>query len=561
MTASSGTPTYADRPWLELYRDGQPADIEPEFDNLLDMFADSVRRAPDQDAIRYFDGTISVAELDTAADALAAALQEFGFAAGDRLALFTQNDPAFVIGMLATWKSGGVAVSVNPMYKERELGHVLRDSGARALLCLDEVHPVAAAVLDAGDTDVDIVMTFSGRDHQTRDDERAFGTGARVTIDGTHDLITVLADFDGRRPTGVPTARPDDLCFLVYTSGTTGEPKGAQLTHANFVFNARSFREWMELEAGEAILGIAPLFHITGLVGHGVLSLLLPAPLVLGHRFQPAVMVDAIREHRPVFTVGAITAFAALAGVPDVGPDDFASLTKIYSGGAPIAPAVADKLGTVLGGYIRNAYGLTETSSITHLVPPDRHAPVDPDSGALSIGVPIASVHARIVDDASSDYRDLPVGEVGELLIAGPQVASGYWGRPDATDASFPAGELRTGDVGFMDPEGWFYLVDRKKDMIIAAGYKVWPREVEDVLYTHEAVREAAVIGVPDDYRGETVHAFVSLQPGATVTEEQLIEFCKAQMAAYKYPRAIFFVDELPKTASGKILRRELRDA
>jgi long-chain acyl-CoA synthetase len=287
-----------------------------------------------------------------------------------------------------------------------------------------------------------------------------------------------------------------------------------------------------------------------------VLSLLLPAPLVLAHRFHPAVMVDAVREHRPVFTVGAITAFAALASVPGVGPDDFASLTKIYSGGAPVAPAVADRLEKVLGGYVHNAYGLTETSSITHIVPPGRRAPVDPVSGALSIGVPIASVRARVVGDSG---EEVPVGEVGELLIAGPQVALGYWNRPDISNDAFPGGELRTGDVCFMDAEGWFYLVDRKKDMIIASGYKVWPREVEDVLYSHEAVREAAVVGAPDEYRGETVMAFVSLQEGASATEAELIEFCRAQMAAYKYPRSIAFVDELPKTASGKILRRELR--
>jgi long-chain acyl-CoA synthetase len=547
--------TYAERPWQRLYRPGQPVEVEAEFPHLLAMWADAVRRAPDQDAIRYFDATLSVAQLDAASDALAAGLQERGFAPGDRLAIFSQNDPAFVIAMLATWKAGGVAVSVNPMYKERELGHVLADSGARALVCLDEVHPVAAAVLAAGSTAVDIVITFSGRDLQTRDDERVLDRGT-APVAGTEDLLELLERHAGQRAAAVPEPRPETEAFLVYTSGTTGDPKGARLTHANFVVNARNYREWMELGPDDAILAIAPLFHITGLVGHGVLSLLLPAPLVLAHRFHPAVMVDAVREHRPVFTVGAITAFAALASVPGVGPDDFASLTKIYSGGAPVAPAVADRLEKVLGGYVHNAYGLTETSSITHIVPPGRRAPVDPVSGALSIGVPIASVRARVVGD---DGEEVPVGEVGELLIAGPQVAVGYWNRPDISQDAFPGGELRTGDVCFMDAEGWFYLVDRKKDMIIASGYKVWPREVEDVLYSHDAVREAAVVGAPDEYRGETVMAFVSLQEGATATEAELIEFCRAQMAAYKYPRSIAFVDELPKTASGKILRRELR--
>ena len=548
--------SYADRPWLALYRDGQPADVAAEYPSLLEMFAGSVRRAPDTDAIRYFDGVLSVAGLDAASDALAAALQDRGFAPGDRLALFLQNNPAFIIAMLAAWKAGGIAVSVNPMYKERELRHLLRDSGARALICLDELYPVVQQAASP-EFPVPIVLTCSAQDGQTRSDERLFGPGAAGGEAAAGDVYELLDRYRGRTPSAVPAPGPDDIAFLVYTSGTTGDPKGAQLTHANLVFNARTFREWLQLESSEPILALAPVFHITGLVAHGILSLLVPAPLVLAHRFQPEVMLDAIREHRPVFTIGAITAFIALAGVPGLSRDDVASLTKVYSGGAPVAPAVADKLEQQFGTYIHNAYGLTETSSATHIVPPDRRAPVDPASGALSIGVPVASTRARIVDDAGAE---LPAGETGELVISGPQVASGYWGRPDASQASFPGGELRTGDVGFMDPDGWFYLVDRKKDMIIASGFKVWPREVEDVLYSHPAVREAAVVGKPDEYRGETVHAAVSLRAGAQVSAAELIDFCKARMAAYKYPRSVEFVAELPKTASGKILRRDLRD-
>ncbi|MBE7189537.1 AMP-binding protein [Jatrophihabitans endophyticus] len=544
--------SYAQRPWLAVYRDGQPSDLEVEFTDVLSMFASALDREPHRDVLRYFDGSWTVERLAAESDALAVALLDLGFAPGDRLVLFTQNDPAFVIGMLAAWKCGGIAVTANPMYKRRELGHVLGDSGATAVLCLDELHPVVTE--SAPGTAVRIVVTYSALDGQTRGDARVMPS-ERGTPVGTHDLVDLLGQHAGAQPPPVQPAG-EDVCFLVYTSGTTGDPKGAQLTHANFAFNAQSFRDWIGLEPDEGILGIAPLFHITGLVGHAMLALLVPAPLVLVHRFEPAVVLDAIREHRPVFTIGAITAFTALSGAPGLVADDLASLTKMYSGGAPIAPAVADKLEARFGAYLHNAYGLTETSSITHLVPPDRRAPVDPESGALSVGVPISSTVARILDD---DGHEVAVGEIGEVAISGPQVASGYWGRPDATATSFPNGELRTGDVGFMDADGWFYLVDRKKDMIIASGYKVWPREVEDVLYGHPAVREAAVVGVPDDYRGETVHAFVSLQDDAEVTADELIEHCKAQLAAYKYPRAVFFVDELPKTASGKILRRELR--
>jgi long-chain acyl-CoA synthetase len=348
------------------------------------------------------------------------------------------------------------------------------------------------------------------------------------------------------------------VAILTYTSGTTGVPKGAMNTHANLVFNAQAYRDWMSLTPRDVVLGVAPLFHITGLVGHVALALLLPCPLVLAHRFQPEVVLDAIREHRPTFTVGAITVFIALSNVPGAGREDFSSLRVVYSGGAPIAPAVTEAFEKLTGLYIHNIYGLTETNSPSHAVPLGARAPVDPNSGALSVGVPVFSTVVRILDD---DGEEVPVGEIGEIATSGPQVVPGYWNKPEATAAALPGGELRTGDVGFMDADGWFYLVDRKKDMINAAGYKVWPREVEDVLYGHPAVREAAVVGVPDAYRGETVKAFVSVKPGASATADDIIEYCKANMAAYKYPRSVEFIDELPKTTTGKILRRELRAA
>jgi long-chain acyl-CoA synthetase len=240
-----------------------------------------------------------------------------------------------------------------------------------------------------------------------------------------------------------------------------------------------------------------------------------------------------------------------------VGKEDFASLRLIYSGGAAIAPAANEQFEAKTGRYIHNAYGLTETNSPSHFVPVNVHAPVDPASGALSIGVPVFNTVVRVLGE---DGDEVPVGEIGEIATSGPQVVPGYWNKPEATAASLPGGELRTGDVGCMDAQGWFYLVDRQKDMINAAGYKVWPREVEDVLYGHPAVREAAVVGVPDEYRGETVKAFVTLKPGSSATPGELIAYCKDQMAAYKYPRSIDLMDELPKTTTGKILRRELRE-
>ncbi|GAC56971.1 putative fatty-acid--CoA ligase [Gordonia hirsuta DSM 44140 = NBRC 16056] len=553
--------SYADRPWLARYPEGTPADITAEYPSALAVFDAAVEAVPQAEFLQYFGTSQTFAEVDRAARALAVALAERGFGAGDRLALYVQNNPAFIIGMIAAWRLGGVAVAINPMNKERELTYLLKDSGATALLALDDLYAqIGAPVVESGQTQVQTVVTCSALDMQDRNDPRLFDGLERIRTDGTLDLAELIAAAGEQAGAELPDPAlgPDDVAVLAYTSGTTGDPKGAMNTHGNFAFNAQVYRDWTGLQPGEGILGIAPLFHITGLVGHIMAAMLIRSPLVLAHRFEPSVMLDAIREYRPVFTIGAITAFGALAAAPGATPEDFASLRVLYSGGAPIAPAVGDRLQETLGAYIHNIYGLTETNSPSHAVPLGVRAPVDPDSGALSVGVPVFNTMVRVV---GADGNDLPPGEVGEFVTSGPQVVPGYWNKPEATASSIPGGELHTGDVGFMDTDGWYYVVDRKKDMINASGYKVWPREVEDVLYTHPAVREAAVIGVPDEYRGETVKAFVSLHPDVQVGPEELISFAKEQMAAYKYPRSVEIVDELPKTVTGKILRRQLRDA
>ena len=548
---------YSERPWLPLYSEGLRPDIVPDYTNGLDLFLAAVASGPDDAAILYFDTTLTFRQLDESSTALAAGLIANGFGPGERLALYVQNNPAFVIGLIAAWKAAGAAVAINPMNKGREVTNLLQDSGATALLALDDLYAsVAREVIATGTTDVHTVVTVSALDGQTRDDPRLFAGVARVPDEGTLDLTALIEEYSGAE-IALPNFGPDDLAILTYTSGTTGVPKGAMNSHGNLTFNAQTYRDWTGLQPGEPVLGIAPLFHITGLVGHVMFALLTPSPLVLTHRFHADVMLDSIREHNPVLTIGAITALVALVGADGAKPDDFASLRIIYSGGAPIAPALGDRLQKTLGHYIHNVYGLTETSSPTHAVPLGSKAPVDPTSGALSVGVPVFNTFVRVIDE---EGNDVPAGEVGEFASSGPQVVAGYWGQPDATAESIPGGELRTGDVGFMNTDGWYFLVDRKKDMINASGYKVWPREVEDVLYGHPSVREAAVIGVPDEYRGESVKAFVSFEPGAAVTEEELISFCKEQMAAYKYPRQIEIIEELPKTVTGKILRRELRD-
>jgi long-chain acyl-CoA synthetase len=548
------TSTYADKPWLSRYEPGQAESLTPEFENALEMFRASVARDPEGVFLRYFDGVITRAELDSLSDAFAAGLLSHGLERGDRVGIYLQNVPQWVIALIGTWKAGGIAVSINPMNKARELHGLLADSRATVLVCLESLYPLAQEAAEG--TAVRTVVTTSELEYQTRSDPRVFDGAERIACDGAVDMARMLEEHRGQQPPPIVLSG-DDVAFLVYTSGTTGPPKGAMNTHRNVVFNAQTYREWCHLGPDDVIFGVAPLFHITGLIGHIGVGLLVGCQLVLFCRFEPSVALEQIRDHGCTFTVGSITVFIALMNAPDSDREALATLSKIWSGGAPIPPATVKAFAAHYGQYIHNIYGLTETTSPSHGVPYGADAPVDDASGALSVGVPVYDTMVRIVDD---ERKELPVGEVGEIVISGPQVVSGYWDKPEESRTAFPEGALHTGDVGYMNEDGWFFIVDRKKDQINAGGYKVWPREVEDVLYEHEAVREAAVIGVADPYRGESVKAFVSLKPGASVDIQELADFCRQRLAAYKYPRQIEVLAELPKTVTGKILRRELRD-
>ena len=546
---------YDERPWLSLYDDEVPADLELEHESGLEMFRASVERDPDRPLIRYFGRGLTVAETDGITDALAAGLAELGVSRGDRVAIYLQNVPQFVLAVLGAWKAGAIGVPINPMLKERELELILTDSGSRALITLESLYgEVAERVVPA--TEVEHVLTTSELDLIEGEPRGVLAGSERNRSEGTRDLLELVRAHDGEKP-DPQRFDADDVAFLTYTSGTTGPPKGAMNTHGNVVFNAQVYRDWIHLDESDVVLGVAPLFHITGLIGHLAVALLVPMPLVLPYRFDPVETLELIERERCTFTVASITVFTALMNAEGIGERDLSSFTKVYSGGAPIAPATVESFEELTGAYVHNIYGLTETTSPSHAVPFARRAPVDEGTGALSVGVPVPGTVVRIVGD---EGNDLPPGEVGELVTSGPEVVPGYWEKPEESEKTIPDGRLHTGDVGLMDEEGWFYLVDRRKDQINVSGYKVWPREVEDSLMSHPAVREAAVVGVPDEYRGETVKAFVSLKPGEQVEPEALISFCKERMAAYKYPRLVEVVDELPKTATGKILRRELRD-
>ncbi|MFD7861223.1 long-chain fatty acid--CoA ligase [Streptomyces sp. NPDC057682] len=544
---------YAAKPWLPLLSEAQRAPVHPAA-TPVHAFRDSVGRTPDHPALAYFDGRLTYRETDELSDSVAGHLAGRGLERGDRVAIMLQNTPQFVLALLGAWKAGATVVPLNPMYKSAEVGHVLKDSEVTALICSDRSWEAYLRETAAAAPSVRITVTACELDLQTTNDERVLGFPRLPAPDDTDDLVTVarqgLAAPAGREPAA------EDVALISYTSGTSGTPKGAMNSHGNIMVNAERQRTGHPVPEGAAYFALAPLFHITGMVCQLAACLTNAGTLVLAYRFHPGVVLDAFAEHRPAYTVGPSTAFMALAATPGVTPDHFSSFRVISSGGAPLPPALVEKFREGFGPYIRNGYGLTECTAPCASVPPEREAPVDPVSGTLSVGVPGPDTVVRIVDENGAD---VPFGEQGEIAVRGPQVVSGYWRLPEATAAAFPDGELRTGDIGFMDREGWLYVVDRKKDMINASGFKVWPREVEDVLYTHPAVREAAVVGVPDPYRGETVRAYVSLRPGATAAPDELGAYCKERLAAYKYPREVEILEELPKTASGKILRRELR--
>ena len=518
-------------------------------------WAARVAASPDRPTLRYFDGSLTAAEVDAAAGALAAGLaRRHGVEQGDRVGIYLQNVPDYPIALLALWTLGAVAVPLNPMYKGAELRRLIDDSGTIGVIASHTVLDRVRETL-AGGT-VRFVLGSDDRAYQTRDDERVFGSlpAGQESPDG--DVAGLIRDFAGQHPPVPGSLGAADLAFITYTSGTTGPPKGAMNTHRNYLHSVENYRRWVELAPGDVVLAIAPLFHITGMALNAGVALLGDATLVLTHRYHAAVVVDAIREHGVTFTIGSITAFNAFFSVPGAGPAHFASVKSFYSGGAPIPPATLTRFRERFGPYLHNVWGMTETTAGGIAVPLGREAPVHAPSGTLSIGVPMQDVRVRII---APDGTPLPPGEEGELEFCAPQVVPGYWQNPDATAATFPGGRLRTGDVAVMDEQGWIYLVDRLKDLINASGFKVWPREVEDALYEHPAVFEAAVVGEPDEYRGETVVAYVSLNDGQAATADELIAFTRERLAAYKYPRRVRILDALPKTATGKIKRRELR--
>ena len=551
---------YDQKPWLNTYPQWLPNNLTVPGHSVLGAFLQAASAYPADPCLHYFDRTLDYMEIKNMANALSAALARMGVGRGDRVIVVMQNIPQAVIACLAIWMRNGVVVPLNPMYTVDDLKHYLNDCGARYFICQDDIYAGQAAAALQGRPDITVITT-SPLDLLASNQNlpEQFKATVKQTFAETQDFMELVRTHMDRKSS---VASPDssDLAYLVYTSGTTGPAKGAMIRHCNVLHNAIVYREACRLTRKDVILGVAPLFHITGIVAHQAIAFHLAIPIVLFARFDVEETLRLIEKYRVTFTVASITVYIAILNHPRLKHYDFSRFVKAYSGGAPVSPSTVKRFKDEMGLTIYNVYGLTESCSPATLTPLDMTGPVDEHTGALSVGL-VSPGHDAWIVDLEDPAIEMPVGEEGELVLAGPGITDGYWEKPDETANAIKNGRFFTGDVAKMDAQGWCYIVDRKKDLINVSGYKVWPRDVEDVLYQHPAVKEAAVVGVADDYRGETVKAFVAVVEDHKdkVTPDELISFCKQKLAAFKYPRIVEIIEEVPKTPTGKFLRRQLR--
>jgi long-chain acyl-CoA synthetase len=467
------------------------------------------------------------------------------------------NCPQFVIAFYGALRIGAIPVNTNPMYVSREMKEQFEDSGCETVVLLDQFYPrlreihAATRVRRVIVVDVAETLPWHARLLVHLAQRRR---GERVTVPAQVDTYS-FRDLVRSYPPTPPGAdlKPSDVALFQYTGGTTGTPKAAMLSHRNLVANSLQARAWFPRTATrrEIFLGAIPFFHVYGLTSVLLFGVAAGAEIVMIPRPRPVdIVLEAIQRFRVTLFPGVPTLYAAINEHPRVGEYDLRSGALCVSGAAPLPREVFEKFEALTGGRLVEGYGLTETSPLTHCTP------LFGERRPSSIGLPFPDTEARVVDMTTGE--PLAAGEDGELEVRGPQVMLGYWNRPEDTADVFHDGWLRTGDVARADAEGFFYVVDRRKDMIDASGFKVLPREVEEVLLMHPKVREAVVAGVPDLYRGETVKAFVVLKPGESSTEEEIVEFCRLHLAAFKVPRKVDFRGELPKTMVGKYLRRVL---
>ncbi|CDQ42062.1 long-chain-fatty-acid--CoA ligase [Virgibacillus salexigens] len=518
--------------WLEHIPEGNPSEIQIPEEPLPSLFSKSVEMYPDHIAITFFNQTLTYRELDNQIKNVARSLFQMGVSRSDKVALMLPNCPQYVISYYATLYCGATIVQLNPMYKAAELLHVLNDSEAEVLIVHDKLLPVVEKIQKQ--TPLTAIITASFENGSKFDD---FCKQSNLPLPDVH----------------IPV---DDIAVLQYTGGTTGRSKGAMLTHYNLVANtlqAYATSQSRTMLGKERVLTISPLFHVYGMTSCMNLTFYIGGNLILVPNFDVEQTARIIEQTKPTIFPGVPTMYIALVNYCKDHPFDLSSIRTCTSGSAPLPMEVIQAFNETTGSSVAEGYGLSEASPVTH------RNPISGLQKPGSIGIPIPNTRAKIVDIASGE-EDLPIGEVGEMVVQGPQIMKGYWKQPEETDKVLRDGWLYTGDLAKMDEDGFFYIVGRKKELIIASGYNIYPIEIEDVIYSHPNVLEVAVIGIPDKYRGETVKAYVVRKDSQDLTETELIQFCRDNLASFKVPRLVEFVEDLPKTAVGKILKRALKE-
>jgi len=543
--------------WLSSYPEQVPHSIDYPDVSLPEVLINTTKDFPEHDAIHFLGKKVKYKELLNYAYQFAHGLQSLGVKKGDRVAIMLPNSPQGVISYYGALMIGAIVVQNNPMYTERELEHQLGDSGAETIVTLDLFYSKVMNVKPK--TALKHVIVTSVKDFLPFPKNllyplKAKKDGKYVKIPAEKDVYQFLSFLKAQptTPIKIEIDSKEDLALLQYTGGTTGVSKGVMLTHSNLVANAIQGSHWLyKAEKGkEKFLGVLPFFHVFGMTVVMNFSIYIAATMILVPRFNPDELLEVIQKERPTFFPGAPTMYIALLNHPKIKEYDLSSIQVCISGSAPLPLEVQEKFEALTGARLVEGYGLTETSPVTHA------NPLWDKRKSGSIGIPWPDIDAKIVDPTTGE--DIKEGEIGELAIKGPVVMKGYWNRPEETNKVLQNDWLLTGDMATVDDEGYFYIVDRKKDMIIAGGYNIYPREVEEVLYEHPAVQEAVVVGIPDPYRGETVKAYIVLKEGTQATEKDFDEYCRANLAAYKVPKAYEFRTELPKTLVGKVLRRAL---
>lgn len=531
--------------WLSLYDERLSENSEILNRSLNDLLNDSVEQFGDHTAITFFRNTWRYNELKQMSEAMAGALSEEGFQKGDRLAIMLPNCPQYLYSLFGTWRVGGAVVQVNPMYVDRELKDILNDSEATHIVILSDLYPLFKKVRQDVPTKKAIVVELKDNSKLELENDDMF----------YHDFLQT-------RKQSVPVVEinpAEDLAVLQYTGGTTGISKGVMLTHLNFIANIEQMYEFMfktlpERPVNAKVVNVLPLFHIFSMTVCNLLTIRHGGNQIMIPRFDMPEVLEIIKHEQPFQFAGVPTMYV---GFNQVGKYETYGLNQIQnyiSGGSSLPVEAFETFEKGTGRPLCEGYGLSEAAPVTHFNPSFR------ERKAGSIGIPLPSTDAKVVRETDEGTEEVAVGEVGELIIKGPQVMRGYWRKPEETRNTLQDGWLFTGDLARMDDEGYFYIVDRKKDLIIASGYNIYPREIEEVIYQYEGVQEVIVIGIPDEYRGETVKAYITKKEAAHFSEKDIIDFCRKTLAAYKVPSAIEFRDQLPKSAVGKLLKRTLRN-